>query len=221
MFQWSIMDQNFSPSGMPFSLYLKAKSKIYSIVQINTLPTIATAISVVAAFSAGLIADKTGRFWLPSYVVTIPLLIGVSLLVAWDVGEAGRLAGFMLTGFVGGELYIAETGTKHAFCVFQITISIVLTWMTAVSPLTMGWATVIMANDAEERAVVTASMNAIGQAIAAGTQIVQFPASGAPNFHGGFISILATTLAQLVSITLILFLSTRDGKNVVGGSNGI
>lgn len=94
-----------------------------------------------------------------------------------------------------------------------------LTSATAISPLTMGWATVIMANDAEERAVVTASMNAIGQAIAAGTQIVQFPASGAPNFHGGFISILATTLAQLVSITLILVLSFRDGKKVLGRSS--
>lgn len=107
------MDQNFAPSGTPFSLYLKAKSDIYSIVQINTLPTIATAISVVAAFSAGLVADKTGRFWLPSYVVTIPLLIGVSLLVAWDVGEAGRLAGFMLTGFVGGEF---PTAVWHYTC---------------------------------------------------------------------------------------------------------
>ncbi|KAK2603243.1 hypothetical protein N8I77_009714 [Diaporthe amygdali] len=183
VFQWTVMDQNFAPGGTPFSLYLKAKSDIYSIVQINTLPTITTAISVVVAFSAGLIADKTGRFWLPSYLVTIPLLIGISLLVAWDVGEAGRLAGFMLTGFVG-----------------------------AISPLTMGWATVIMASDAEERAVVTASMNAIGQAIAAGTQIVQYPASGAPNFHGGFSSALATTIAQLVSITLILILSSRDGK---------
>lgn len=83
----------------------------------------------------------------------------------------------------------------------------------------MGWATVIMANDAEERAVVTASMNAIGQAIAAGTQIVQFPASGAPNFHGGFVSILATTVAQLVSITLILILSSRDSKRVIRSSD--
>lgn len=110
------MDQNFAPAGTPFSLYLKANSDIYSIVQINTLPTIATAISVVVAFSAGLIADKTGRFWLPSYVVTIPLLVGVSLLVAWDVGEGGRLAGFMLTGFVGGKsliisrLFLSSTG---------------------------------------------------------------------------------------------------------------
>ncbi|KAL2279672.1 hypothetical protein FJTKL_13221 [Diaporthe vaccinii] len=56
VFQWSIMDQNLAPSGTPFSLSLKAKSNIYSIVQVNTLPTIATAISVVVAFSAGLIS---------------------------------------------------------------------------------------------------------------------------------------------------------------------
>lgn len=99
------MDQNFLPGAQPFSLYLKAKDDLYSIVQINTLPTITTAISIVAAFFCGIIADKTGRFWLPSVVITIPVLVGISLLVAWDVGESGRLAGFMLTGFEGGKLY--------------------------------------------------------------------------------------------------------------------
>lgn len=86
------------------------------------------------------------------------------------------------------------------------------------SPMTMSWATVIMAGDAEERAVVTASMNAIGQAIAAGTQVVQFPASRAPNFHAGFSSALATTVVQLVVIFLILFLWNRDKKKAIGSS---
>lgn len=117
--QWTLMDQNFAPYGTPFSLYLKAKGDIYSIVQINTLPTIATAISAVVALLAGIVADRTGRFWLPSYVVTIPLLIGCSLLVAWEVGEAGRLAGFMLTGFVGGmystRLPICHLPGWHSF----------------------------------------------------------------------------------------------------------
>lgn len=35
--------------------------------------------------------------------MTLPVLVGVSLLVAWDVGEKGRLAGFFLTGFEGGK----------------------------------------------------------------------------------------------------------------------
>jgi ACS family pantothenate transporter-like MFS transporter len=101
--QWTLMDQNFAPYSTPFSLYLKANSEKYSIVRINTLPTIATAISIVSAVASGLFADKTGRFWIPIVAVTVPVLVGISLLVAWDVGENGRLAAFMLCGFEGGE----------------------------------------------------------------------------------------------------------------------
>ncbi|KEQ85318.1 putative allantoate permease [Aureobasidium pullulans EXF-150] len=187
--QWTLLDQNVAPGGQPFSLYLKAYPKIYSIVQVNTLPTITTAISIVAALTAGIFADKTGKFWLASSAATLPVIAGISLLVAWNVGEKGRLAGFFLTGFQG-----------------------------VMSPMTMSWATVIMAGDAEERAVVTASMNAIGQAIAAGSQVVQFPASRAPNFHAGSSSALATTVVQLVVIFLILFLWNRDKKKAIGSS---
>lgn len=76
--------------------------------------------------------------------------------------------------------------------------------------MTMSWASVVMANDAEERAVVMASMNAIGQAIAAGTQVVQWPATSAPNFRVGFQSALGTTVAQLVMVAVILFFSSRE-----------
>ena len=74
----------------------------------------------------------------------------------------------------------------------------------------MGWATVIMRGDAEERAVVTASMNAIGQDIVAGTQVVQFPAAHAPDIRAGFLSVLATCVAQLGTILLIQYFSSRD-----------
>jgi ACS family pantothenate transporter-like MFS transporter len=76
--------------------------------------------------------------------------------------------------------------------------------------MTMSWASVVMANDAEERAVVMASMNAIGQAIAAGTQVVQWPADSAPNFPSGFRSALGTTVAQLFMVFIILFFSSRE-----------
>ncbi|KAF3385753.1 putative transporter SEO1 [Talaromyces pinophilus] len=186
---WILMDQNFTPYSTPFSLYLKSKPKIYSVTRINTLPTIATAISVVAAVTAGIVADRRRNWWLPSVVVSIPVLIGVILLVVYDVGESGRLAGFIITGFEG-----------------------------AISPLTMSWATVIMARDAEERAIVTASMNAIGQAMAAWTQILQYPATHAPRFRAGFISNLVTTVAQFISIGLIAYLQKRDARRSGRGS---
>jgi ACS family pantothenate transporter-like MFS transporter len=86
------------------------------------------------------------------------------------------------------------------------------TFPLAISPLTMSWATTAMANDAEERAIVTASMNAIGQAMAAWTQILQYPAEKAPRFQAGFLSNLVTTIFQFTSIGLIAYLVQRDQR---------
>lgn len=83
----------------------------------------------------------------------------------------------------------------------------------------MSWATITMAKDAEERAIVTASMNAIGQAMAAWTQIFQYPAISAPNFRTGFISNLVTTIAQFLSVGLITFLVHRDERKERLSSN--
>lgn len=78
--------------------------------------------------------------------------------------------------------------------------------------MTMSWASIIMSGDAEERAVVTAAMNAIGQGITAGTQIVQYPASLAPLFKKGWSSNLGTAVAQLFVILIILYVSTKEGS---------
>ncbi|KAF3810806.1 putative transporter SEO1 [Colletotrichum gloeosporioides] len=182
---WILFDMNFVPGGQPFSLYLRANSpELYSIVQVNTLPTITSAIMIVAALIAGVAADRLGEFWIPAFVTTIPVFVGMILLNVWHVGESGRLAAFMLQGFIA-----------------------------PLSPMGMGWATTIMSNDAEERAVVTASMNAIGQGIMAGAQVALFPATGAPRWILGFRSSLATTVAQLFIILLILYLSRREAKS--------
>ncbi|KAF4840778.1 putative transporter SEO1 [Colletotrichum siamense] len=182
---WTLFDMNFVPGGQPFSLYLRANSpELYSIVQVNTLPTITSAIMIVAALIAGVAADRLGEFWIPAFVTTIPVFVGMILLNVWSVGESGRLAAFMLQGFIA-----------------------------PLSPMGMGWATTIMSNDAEERAVVTASMNAIGQGIMAGAQVALFPATGAPRWILGFRSSLGTTVAQLFMILVILYLSRREAKS--------
>jgi len=99
------MDQNFMPYSTPFSLYLKAKPDIYSVSRINTLPTIATAISVVTALVAGITADRLHNYWIPSVLTSLPVLIGMVLLTVYNIGEHGRVAAFILTGFEGGSYY--------------------------------------------------------------------------------------------------------------------
>lgn len=103
---WTILDLNILPGGQPFSLYLRANSpKLYSIVQVNTLPTITSAIMIVSALVAGVTADKLGEFWIPAFLTTIPVFIGMILLNVWNVGESGRLAAFMLQGFMARESF--------------------------------------------------------------------------------------------------------------------
>ena len=180
---WSIGNQNNQIPGAPFNLYLKANEHIYSITRINTLPTIATAISIVTAFTTCAIADRIGRFWPMLLAVSVPIVIAHALLVAWDIGETGRVAAFTISGFEG-----------------------------ALFPLTMSWATITTANDAEERAVVTASMNAIGQAIVAWSQLLQYPASQAPRFTQGFLGGLITSVIQFFVIIATVWFSHRERK---------
>ncbi|KAJ3956532.1 hypothetical protein N0V92_006904 [Colletotrichum tropicale] len=104
---WTLFDMNFVPGGQPFSLYLRANSpELYSIVQVNTLPTITSAIMIVAALIAGVAADRLGEFWIPSFVTTIPVFVGMILLNVWKVGESGRLAAFMLQGFIARKFFL-------------------------------------------------------------------------------------------------------------------
>lgn len=100
---WCFLDQNIQPSGTPMSLYLKAHKNIYSITQINTIPTIPLAIYVILALVFGVLADKTGQFWLIAILVTLPNLAGSILLAIYDIGEGGRLFAFCITGTLGGE----------------------------------------------------------------------------------------------------------------------
>lgn len=74
----------------------------------------------------------------------------------------------------------------------------------------MSWATTLMSHDAEERAIVTASMNAVGQAMIAWSQLVEYPAIQAPNFHTGFIVTACMAVGQLLNLSSIWFLARRE-----------
>ncbi|CZR64300.1 uncharacterized protein PAC_14198 [Phialocephala subalpina] len=180
VFHWCMLDQNIQPSGTPMSLYLKVHPKIYSVTQINTIPTIPLAIYIVLALAFGVIADRTGKFWVLALIGTVPNLIGSLLLAVYDIGEGGRLFAFCITGTLG-----------------------------VLSPMTMSWVSLIMAGDAEERAVATVSMNAIGQGFTAWTQLLAFPATAAPHFRKGFINTSVTAFFQILSILTIYVLARR------------
>ncbi|KAF3354279.1 hypothetical protein VdG1_07744 [Verticillium dahliae VDG1] len=119
--------------------------------------------------------------WRWLFIVDAIITIPISFLGFFVFPDAGRVAAFTIGGFEG-----------------------------ALFPLTMAWATVAMAGDAEERAVVTASMNAIGQAIVAWSQLLQFPAVEAPRFKKGFLGGLITSVVQFGVIFAIMWFAHRE-----------
>lgn len=150
---WTLLNQGAIIAGQPFSLYLKAKSKIYSVTTINT------AVSAVSALAAGLYADMSGRFWVPCIFASGGLLIGAIMLAVWDGGRRGGILLLLLRGLmvvcIPSRLIRSPVMNRRLLTYPNIVLS----------PMCMSWATTLMSNDAEERAIVTASMNAIGQAM--------------------------------------------------------
>ena len=82
----------------------------------------------------------------------------------------------------------------------------------ALNPLFMSWASEATFKSAEERALTVGSMNAFGQAILAGLNIVTFPTPKAPRFHFGWWWVMANNYVQILLVVVILFLHEREKK---------
>jgi ACS family pantothenate transporter-like MFS transporter len=65
---------------------------------------------------------------------------------------------------------------------------------------------------AEERAVTIASMNAIGQALLAGLNIVTFPTPSAPRFRFGWYWVMGNNFLQFGLVLVIMMLHKREQR---------
>jgi ACS family pantothenate transporter-like MFS transporter len=148
-------------NGSPFNLYLKANADRYTISQINNIPTVQSALSIVAALGGCYWADATGKRWAPSLVICGLMSIGSICMAVWNIPEGLKFFAFFIAGLGG-----------------------------ALNPLFMSWASEVTFKSAEERAVTIASMNAIGQALLAGLNIVTFPTPQAPRFEFGLVVLI-------------------------------
>lgn len=82
----------------------------------------------------------------------------------------------------------------------------------ALNPLFMSWASEATFKSAEERALTVGSMNAFGQALLAGLNIVTFPTPKAPRFRFGWWWVMGSNYLQILVVLAILFLHEREKK---------
>ncbi|KZF19603.1 MFS general substrate transporter [Xylona heveae TC161] len=180
-----VFNQAMITNGQPFSLYLKAHNHVYSETQINDLPTGQSAISIITALIACYWADASGLRWLPSFCICICMTVGSICMAVWHIPVGLKFFAFYIAGMGG-----------------------------ALNPLFMSWSSEVTINSAEERAIVIASMNAFGQALLAGLNIVTFPTPKAPRFEFGWYWVMANNIAQIFLVVGIQFLYRRDKQKI-------
>lgn len=178
-----VFNQSMITNGSPFNLYLKANADRYSVSQINNIPTVQSAFSIVAALVGCYWADATGKRWAPSLLICTFMTVGSICMAVWNIPEGLKFFAFFVAGLGG-----------------------------ALNPLFMSWASEVTFKSAEERAVTIASMNAIGQALLAGLNIVTFPTPSAPRFEFGWYWVMANNIIQIGMVVLIMLLHNKEKR---------
>ncbi|KAM7197904.1 Major facilitator superfamily domain containing protein [Rhypophila sp. PSN 637] len=167
--------------GQPaFQLWLKSKG--HSITEINTYPTITSAIAVVATLVYAWTSDTVfrGARWPPIVFSGVVNIIIYSSLAAWDIPDGWKWTCFLLSSLGGG-----------------------------ISGLTFAWAHEICKDDNEERAIVTASMNEMAYVFQAWLPLLIWQQVDGPEYPKGYATMVGVAIALICTSFAIRYLQHR------------
>lgn len=122
-----------APTTSTMALWLKADH--YSVPDVNNLPTVYSAISIVWMLFSGVYNDWRGSRWESVAVICVCNIVSEAILVAWDVSKPAKFFAFYIAGTIQ-SLFPIIISAVHEAC----------------------------SADAEERAITIASCNSIGLA---------------------------------------------------------
>ncbi|KAL7940775.1 major facilitator superfamily domain-containing protein [Trichoderma barbatum] len=183
---------NGAASQPAFQLWLKKEG--YSITQINTYPTITTAITVVTTLIYAWTSDTIfrGERWPPIvFAGIISIITNVSLTV-WNIPVGWKWACFFLAGFGGG-----------------------------ISGLTFAWAHEICTEDNEERALVTGSMNEMAYVVQAWLPLLVWQQVEAPEYPKGYPTSIGIAVGMIIMAFCIKYAHGREKRTKQVATLGI
>ncbi|KAI0376464.1 MFS general substrate transporter [Hypomontagnella monticulosa] len=170
-----------APTTSTMALWLKAEK--YSVPDVNNLPTVYSAISIVFMVTSGAYND-----WRNSQVESVILIcmtqiVSESMLVAWNLGKPAHFFAF----------YIAGT-------------------IQSLFPIIVSWTHRVCSRDAEERAIVIGALNSIGLAQGTWWNQVFVPTVEAPRFYRGYRAGLAASLALSAWLPVVMWFTRRQER---------
>ncbi|OAP54783.1 hypothetical protein AYL99_11231 [Fonsecaea erecta] len=155
-----------------FNLWLKSSG--WSVVQTNLLPTAGSAVSVVAAFIFGIIADRTGQRLSMTIVIQLLMFVSNVLLSVWHIPK-GALMFANYLAFVGA----------------------------AAQPIIIAWGHELNGADPNLRQLLVATGNMFTYTFSTFLPLYVFPTYDAPHYKYGYqILILFGVLAIASALVL-------------------
>ena len=172
----------FSTNGN-YQLWMRG-TKMYSIEQVNYVPTSQSGFGIVCTLLLGWYSDYNPRRnrWQIGYILTVTGLISGALMLS-KPSPAGRFAAFIINGaqFAGQTTMFA-------------------------------WANDLTRHDDAKRAVIMSSMNMLSVAVYMWWSIVFYNATQAPDWHSGSIAMICMSIFLAIVNTGCLWGQKRQEK---------
>ncbi|KAF7563921.1 hypothetical protein G7046_g184 [Stylonectria norvegica] len=164
-----------------FQLWLKGSG--HSISQINTIPTITNAVTVITTLIYAWTSDTIfkGERWPPIVFSGLLNIVVYSSLAAWNIPDGWKWACFILMGFGGG-----------------------------ISGLTFAWAHEICKDDNEERALVVGTMNEMAYVFQAWLPLLIWKTTEAPRYLKGWTTMVFFAAGMAGTAVLTRYLHRRE-----------
>lgn len=179
-----VFNNGGSSSAPVFAQFLKnSENPTYSVSQINVYPTITQAVIVVSTLCYAWSSDTflKGARWPPMIFGAVFNIITCASLAVWDISLGWKWACYILAAFGVG-----------------------------LSGLCFAWANEICADDNEERALVTATMNEMAYVIQAWLPLVMWQQVDAPQYHKGFVGGAVLSALLIVTALGVRWLHNRE-----------
>ncbi|KAI1429595.1 MFS general substrate transporter [Xylaria sp. FL1777] len=168
--------------GQPaFALWLKSEG--YPVTQVNTYPTIASAVAVIFTYIYAWTSDSIfrGERWPPMVFAGAVNIATATSLAVWDIPRGWKWGCYVLGNISSG-----------------------------ISGLTFAWAHEICSDDNEERAFVTASMNQFAYVVQAWLPLIVWQQIDSPQYHKGFITMVFLSAGLITTAFTIRLLHHRE-----------
>ncbi|QIW98660.1 hypothetical protein AMS68_004178 [Peltaster fructicola] len=164
-----------------FQLWLQSLG--YSVIDVNTYPTLAPAVQIVTTLLYAWTSDGIfkGARWPPIMFSGTLMVIVYSSLAAYDIPIGWHWACLILAGAGGG-----------------------------ISGLCFAWAHEICADDTEERAFVTGTMNEMAYVFQAWLPLLIWKQTDAPRYFKGTLTMVPFNLGMMITALTIRHLHRRE-----------